>query len=71
MDAVGAAHLEGHAVLFGAGDDGGERAVDPLEEEHAGVADLQCERGVDDVRGSAQNRMRHRARTDGRVQWLT
>src|SRR4051812_48966489 len=36
MNAVGPAHLEGHAVLFGAGNDGGERAVDPLEEERAG-----------------------------------
>ena len=32
-------------------DDGGERAVDPFEDQRAGLADLQRERGVEDVRG--------------------
>ena len=32
-------------------DDGGERAVEALEDQRAGVADLKRERRVDDVRG--------------------
>ena len=38
-------------MLLGARDDGGERAVDPLEDEGARLADLERERRVDDVGG--------------------
>ena len=51
VHAVRAAHLERRAMLLGARDDGGERAVEALEDERAGLADLERERGVDDVGG--------------------
>ena len=38
-------------MLLGARDDDGERAVERLEDERAGLADLERERGVDDVGG--------------------
>src|SRR6266540_4552971 len=51
MDAVRAADADRVAVLLGAGDDGGERPLDAVEDQPAGVLDLERERGVDDVRG--------------------
>ena len=50
VDAVGAADRQGLAMLLGAAHDGGERAVDPGQDQRAGIADLQRERGVEDVR---------------------
>ena len=50
VHAVRAADGERLAVLLGARDDRLERAVEPVEDELARVADLERERGVDDVR---------------------
>ena len=50
VDAVRAPDRERVAVLLGAGDDGGERALDPFEHERARLADLERERGVEHVR---------------------
>ena len=49
MNAVCAADLERLAMLVGPCDDGGERAVERGKDEVSGPADLQRERGVDDV----------------------
>ena len=51
VDAVRAADLQRLAVLLGARGDGGEGAVEPGEDQRAGLADLQRERRVDDVGG--------------------
>ena len=51
VHAVRAAHLQRRAMLLGARDDDGERRVEALEDERAGGADLERERGVDDVGG--------------------
>ena len=51
VDAVRAADLERLAVLLGARHDRGERGVDPGEDERPRLADLERERGVDDVGG--------------------
>ena len=51
VHAVRAAHLERAAVLLGPRDDDGERAVEPVEDQRAGLADLERERRVDDVGG--------------------
>ena len=51
VDAVRAADRQCLAMLLGARDDGDERAVDPGEDQRAGVADLKRERGVEDVGG--------------------
>ena len=50
VDAVGAADRQRLAMLLGARHDGGEGAVDPREDQRAGIADLERERGVEDVR---------------------
>ena len=50
VDAVRAADHHRRSVLFRAPDDRGEGAVDPLEDERAGILDLQREACVDDVR---------------------
>ncbi len=51
MDAVGAADLQRLAVLLRPHRDGCEGAVEPREDERSGLAYLQRERGVADVRG--------------------
>ena len=51
VDAVRAADLERLAVLVGARDDRGEGGVDAGEDQIPGLADLERERGVDDVGG--------------------
>ena len=50
VDAVGAADRHGLAMLLGARHDGGEGAVDPGEDQCAGIANLKRESGVEDVR---------------------
>ena len=49
VDAVRAADGERVAVLLGARGDGGERALEPVQDQRARVAELQRERRVDDV----------------------
>ena len=51
VDAVRAADGQRVAVLLGPRDDGAESALDPGEDQPAGLADLQRERRVDDVGG--------------------
>ena len=51
VHAVRAADLQRLAVLLRPCRNGGEGAVEPGEDEHAGLLDLQRERGVDDVGG--------------------
>ena len=51
VDAVRAADRQRQAVLLRALHDGGERPVDPLEDQLARLPDLERERRVDDVRG--------------------
>jgi hypothetical protein len=51
VHAVRATHLEGFAVLLGPRRHDGQRAVEPGDDEGAGLADLQRERRVDDVGG--------------------
>ena len=50
VDAVRAADRQGLAMLLGASNDGGEGAIDPREDQRAGIANLERERGVEDVR---------------------
>jgi hypothetical protein len=50
VDAVRAAHLQRRAMLLGAGNDRRKCSVDPVEDERSCLADLQCERGIDDIR---------------------
>ena len=49
VHAVGTAHLQRRAVLLCARNDDCQRAVHSVEDESAGLADLQRERRVDDV----------------------
>ena len=50
VDAVGAADRQGLAMLLGTRDNGGEATVDPGEDQRSGVADLERERSIEDVR---------------------
>ena len=51
VHAVRPPHLERAAVLLGAGRHDGECAVERGDDQRAGLADLERERGVDDVGG--------------------